>query len=186
MKRIITIITALALAAFFATESNAQKFGAPEVMKGKFVAGGNLGLDFFGNCLYFSISPQLGYRLTRSLELGTRISYDMYYHYRDYYYGLYFRHYFSGSLYANYEIYRGIYVQVEDEETCLLVSGHDIESSTRFYNSLFVGAGYRQYFSQTGFVYTAFLYNLSWDYSGVSSSPYVNPYVIRVGYCYGF
>lgn len=185
MKRFVPIILAVFWVASMPLSVEAQGFGAPEAMKGKIVVGGDFGLGCSGNSFYVSVAPQIGYRLTRNLEVGTRLGYDMNYYLNSYYYGSYFCHYFSGALYANYEIFSGIYVQVEDEEMCRLVSGNAIISNNlQWFNSLFVGAGYRQYYSERSFVYYAFLYNLSWDYTGTMSSPYSNPFVIRMGICY--
>lgn len=182
MKKIVSITFALAMALTLSCTLKAQTFGGPEYMNKKVVVGGDFGLGFYGDSFYIGIAPQAGYRLTRSLEAGVRLGYDLYYHYRDYYYGNYFCHYFSGSAYLNYEIFKGLYLQAEDEEMCLLVSGKDLETSaSSWYNSVFVGGGYRQYWGNS-YTYYSVLYNLSWDYN----SPYNSPFVVRVGYCFGF
>lgn len=176
------------LSALLVSSAQAQTFGGPEAMKRKVVVGGDFGLGFYGNNFYFGIAPQAGYRLTRSLEVGVRLGYDLNYYYGNYYYGSYFCHYFSGSAYANFEVFKGIYLHVEDEELCLLVRGQAINpTAPRWYNSLFVGGGYRHYASPTSYAYYSILYNLSWDYgyNGSQSSPYASPFVVRVGYCIG-
>ena len=187
MKRKLTILFAFTIMMSLMSSAEAQSFGGPESMKGKVVVGGDLGLGLYGNSFYFGVAPQAGYRLTRSLEVGVRLGYDLYYHWRDYYYGNYFCHYFSGSAYANYEIYKGIYLHVEDEEMCSLTRGKALNpTAPRWYNSVFVGAGYRQYASAKDFVFYSILYNLSWDYGygGNYDSPYASPFVIRMGYCF--
>ena len=190
MKRIAVYVMAFMLVAMVGSEVQAQRFGAPESMKGKFVTGGNIGAGYSGRTLYFSIAPQLGYRLTKDLEMGVRLGYNLNF-YNDYYgyygnYGNYFYHYFNASVYANYEIFSGLYLHVEDEEVCCLVRGENINPTpATWYNSILVGGGYRQYFSPTGFVYYALLYDLSWDYINLNS-PYVSPFIVRVGYCVGF
>ena len=182
MKRLFTLAVAMILAVTVTQQLSAQTFGGPEYMKKKVVVGGDFGLGFYNSSFYVGVAPQAGYRLTRSLEAGVRLGYDLYYHYRNYNYGNYFCHYFSGSAYLNYEIFRGLYLQAEDEEMCLLVSGKAIETSaSSWYNSVFVGGGYRQYWGNS-YTYYSILYNLSWDYY----SPYASPFVIRVGYCIGF
>ncbi len=182
MKRIISIVFALLLTVTLSSQVQAQDFGGPESMRHKVVVGGGFNLGFNGNSFYVGVSSQAGFRLTRSLELGLRVGYDLYYHYRDYYYGNYFCHYFSAAAYANFEVFRGIYLQVEDEELCQLVSGHTIGTNApTWYNSVFAGIGYRQYWGNS-YTYYSVLYNLSWDYY----SPYASPFVVRVGYCYGF
>lgn len=185
MKRIILLALTMALMAIVPARVEAQYLGAPEEMKGKLVVGGDADLGFAGSCFYVGVSPQLGFRLTRNLEIGVRLGYDLEYYYG--YYGNSFYHYFSGATYVNYEIFSGIYLHVEDEELCSLVSVVDASSiATRWYNSVFVGAGYRQYFNDTWFSYYSVLYNLSWNngFAG-GESPYASPLVIRVGFCKG-
>lgn len=163
---------------------HAQRFGAPEQMKNKIVVGGDIGAGYYGRHLYFSIAPQAGYRLTRNLEVGTRLGYSLNYYNNYGAYGSFFNHYFSGALYANYEIFAGIYAHVEDEELCCLVSGPAITSSSaQWYNSLLAGLGYRQYSSSKSFVFYSLLYDLSFDYV-TEDNHYVSPFVVRVGACF--
>ncbi len=176
-KTIVMILMAVGLA--FAGNASAQTFGGPESMKGKVVVGGDFNLGFYGNTFNIGVAPQAGYRLTRSLEAGVRLGYDMFFS-RDYYYGNYFSHIFSGAAYLNFEVFSGIYLQVEDEEMCLLISGKDIEASApTWYNSVMAGIGYRQYWNNN-YTFYSLLYNFSWDYD----SPYNSPFVVRVGFCY--
>lgn len=184
MKRIISIVFALGLMLILSCPLKAQVFGGPDFMKGKMVVGGIFTAGYSYNCLNLGIAPQFGYRLTRGLEVGARLGYDFSHYFRDPYYGNYNCHFFSGAIYANFEVFRGFYIHVEDEESCMLVRGNNMDPTLpTWYNSAFVGVGYRQYTSDGSFVYFAFLYNLSWDYGNSGNSPYVNPYVIRVGYC---
>lgn len=179
MKRIVTIVALAIFMGFLSTAAYSQQFGAPEVMNKKLVLGGDANLGLAGNYLYVGIAPQAGFRLTRSLEAGVRLGYDLNYVWRSAYYGSYFCHYFSGSVYANYEVFSGIYLHVEDEEMCSLYSGKNLtQDVVEWYNSVFVGVGYRQYFN-TSYTFYSVLYNLSWEYG----YPYSNPFVIRVGYC---
>ena len=187
MKRKLTILIAFVMTMTWMSPTEAQTFGGPEFMKNKVVVGGDFGFGMYGSSLYVGVAPQAGYRLTRSLEVGVRLGYDLNYYYGSAYYGNYFCHYFSGSAYANYEVFSGIYLHVEDEEMCLLVRGQALNpSAPSWYNSVFVGAGYRQYTSSSSFAFYSILYNLSWDYgyTGMDSSPYASPFVIRMGYCY--
>ena len=179
MKRILTITFALVLTLMTSYRLEAQTFGGPESMKGKVVVGGDFGLGLYGGAFYVGVAPQAGYRLTRSLEAGVRLGYDLYYNY-NYLSGNYFCHYFSGSAYLNYEVFSGFFLHVEDEELCLLVRGHDINpTAPTWYNSVVAGIGYRQYWG-SGFTFYSLLYNISWDYN----SPYNSPFMVRVGYCY--
>ncbi len=184
MKRKLSIVFALMLALTLSSRLEAQTFGAPNEMKGKFVVGGNFNLGIAGNCFYAGLAPQAGYRLTRSLEIGARVGYDLKYYWDPY--GNYYYHYFAGAVYASYEIYSGIFVQVEDEEIGSLFSGTDVNGlKFNWTNSVFVGGGYRQYYDATGFAFFSLMYNLSWDPTSVNYTPYGNPFVIRVGICKG-
>lgn len=189
MKRYITFIFLGILMMVFSGNIEAQKNARLSDLKGKMVTGGNFGAGIYGNTLYLSLAPQLGYRLTEGLELGGRLIYNLDYYF-DPYYGNNAMHHFGGALYANYEIYRGIYVHAEDEQLCRINTNgfiHDA-STPRWYNSLFFGAGYRQYVTPRSFAYFVFLYNVNWEYTynGEWSSPYASPLVYRIGYCFGF
>ena len=186
MKRKLSILFALAITMMFVLPAQAQTLGGPEFMRKKVVLGSNFGLGIYGNRFYVGLAPQAGYRLTRSLEVGVRLGYDLNYYYGNAYYGSYFCHYFSGAAYANLEIFRGLYIHAEDEEMCLLVRGQAIDpSAPRWYNSVFVGVGYRQYTYSSSFAFVSLLYNLSWDngYVTNNASPYISPFIVRVGYC---
>lgn len=181
MKRIVLLVWTVVLPIFLMSSVQAQIFGGPQSMKGKVVVGADVGAGMYGDCFYVGIAPQAGYRLTRSLELGVRLGYELN-HYNDYYYGSYNCQYFSGSAYTNLEIYRGLYLHAEDEELCMLIRGNAVNpNAPSWYNSVFVGVGYRQYSFDSSYIYYAFLYNLSWDYA---NSPYASPYVIRAGVCF--
>ena len=182
MKRNITLGLLLLAMMCCVVPVHAQRFGGPERMKGKIIVGGHVGAGYSGRTLHFSVSPQVGYRLTRSLELGTRLGYSLSYHAYTAY-GTFFNHYFSGALYGNYEIFRGLYVHAEDEVVCGLVTGPAIETSaSRWYNSVLVGGGYRQY-SGSSYVFYSLLYDLSWDYL-YEDTPYANPFIVRMGVCF--
>lgn len=185
MRRFVSIL--LVLFAFSFTTVSAQLPKAPSWMKGKIVTGGNFGFNIWGDGLYLSVSPLVGYRLTPALEMGVRFGYDLNYYFGSYY-GKYSVHHLSAGAYANYEVIRGLYLHLEDEQTCRLSFAEGSDSGPRWYNSLFVGAGYRQYVSERAFVYISALYNLRWNYSntGEVDSPYSRPLVLRMGYCIGF
>lgn len=187
MKRLVVFLWIAMISSVFALSAGAQTFGGPDFMKGKKVVGGNINAGISGGCFNIGLAPQFGFRLTRSLEVGVRTGYDFYHFYNNYVYGSYFCHLFSGALYANYEIFSGVYAHIEDEETCLLIRGKAVNpTAPKWSNSVFVGAGYRQYSSSGAFIYYAILYNLSWKYDYTGDSPYASPYVIRVGYCFSF
>lgn len=185
MKRILFAIILLAVWALSVQPAYGQRFGAPEGMKNKIVVGGNIGAGYYGNTLSLSLAPQIGYRLTRNLETGVRLGYHMNYHVYSSAYGPYFDHFFSGSLYANYEIFAGLYAQVEDEAVCCLVSGPNLHSTgSDWFNSILIGGGYRQYSGSRSYVFYALMYDLSWDFMDMNKNPYNSPFVVRMGFCY--
>lgn len=188
MKRIVSLVLAFVFSAFLMSQAHAQSLGAPDFMRGKFVVGGSFGGGLYGNRLYLGLAPQIGFRITRSLEIGARLGYELNHYFGTPYYGSYSCHYFSGALYANLEVFRGLYLHVEDEESCMLLSGQVVNpNAPKWYNSVFVGVGYRQYVNYGDFVYYSLLYNLSWgfDSAGNYNTPYANPFMIRIGYCHG-
>ena len=188
MKKVLLILV-IAFLALVSLKVEAQNAGAPEVMKGKVLWCGGIGFPYYSfknNSFYFGLFPQVGYRLTRSLEVGTRLGYQ-YQHQKVnniFYSASATAHYFSGALYANYEFFRGLYVHVEDEEMRALYRGNGvILPPSSWYNNFFVGGGYRYYFSETGFVFFNLLYNLLWD--KMSGNPYTSPLRFSVGFYKG-
>lgn len=163
--------------------AHAQVMGAPEFMRGKLITGGNLGAGLSGSYLHVGVAPLFGYRITRSLEAGVRLGYDMHVYFQ--YNSPYLTHILSGAAYANFEIFRGFYIHGEYEKQLKMHSGGDVTQDAKptWYTRIPVGLGYRQYLSESQFFYTSFLYDLNWDYY---NSLYSNPFVIKVGYCYCF
>jgi len=187
MRRFVSFFLVFIAMSFVTVSAQLPK--APSQMKGKVVTGGNFGLNIYGRSLYLALAPQIGYRLTPELEVGVRLGYNLNYYFGSSY-GNYSVHHLFGGVYANYEVIKGLYLHVEDEEACRLTyEGLASNGSTpRWYNSLFLGAGYRQYVTDTSFVYISALYNVRWYYdsNGEVSSPYGRPLIFRMGYCFGF
>lgn len=185
MKRI-TIFIALIFG--LVSFGHAQFLRPVPDMKGKFIAGGNVDFGLSGNYLHASIAPQFGYRVIHAVELGVRGSYTLECQW-DRVYGTWSDHYFGAAAYTSIEVYRGLFAHGEYEKLyCLSRSNHQSNPSyNKWYDSFFVGAGYRSYSSQNNYVYLLFLYNLSWDDQVITGSgtPYGRPFLIRVGYCFG-
>lgn len=166
----------------FATSAKAQLLSETPDFNGKWIAGGNIGGGMYGNQLYLSLAPQMGYRVGK-LETGLRLIYncDVFF---DKVYGNQSWHGFGVAPYANFEFYKGLFVHLEDEELYRIgVYNHEIKSR-EWFNSLFSGIGYRQY-AGNGYGYILVLYNLSYDIIGNEESPYASPLSIRMGYCFG-
>ncbi len=185
MKRITTLLATLLFALCFTNNVSAQLLPDVPQMKGRWVMGGNFAAGMYGNCLNLGISPQIGYRVFDCLEVGTRLIYELDYIF-DRQNGNYSFHYFGGAAYTSFRVYKGIFIHAEDEVLYgMNVYNHTV-SKGKWFNSVFAGAGYRQYFSNRGFAYLLVLYNLSYDLNGSLETPYAQPIVFRVGYCFGF
>ena len=185
MKRF-GIIAALCLMILgFCGNATAQiKSGVPD-LKGKMIYGGNFGFGISGNYLNLSIAPQVGYRLLNPLEIGVRGIYNLQCYY-DRFYGNEYSHLFGVAPYTNFQVHRGLFLHVEDEVMYGFLSWNHQTTEGRWFNTVFVGGGYRQYTYSGSFVYFMVLYNLSWGLipSGMWDTPYVSPFEVRVGFCF--
>ena len=154
-------------------------------LKGKVVYGGNFGFGVNRNSLSLSIAPQIGYRIFNPWELGLRGIYDLDCYFNKTY-GDTYGHYFGVAPYTNVQVFRGLYLHVEDEILYGIRRWNHETTSSKWYNSVFVGGGYRQYTNNGSFVYFMLLYNLSWNVLPSSNweTPYDSPIRLRVGYCF--
>lgn len=183
MKRF-AIITALGLMLLgFSGKASAQFFSNVPDLKGKMIYGGNVGFGLSGNYLNLSLAPQIGYRIFNPWEVGVRGIYNLQCYF-DRLYGNRYSHYFGVAPYTNVQVFSGLFLHVEDEIMFGFSRWNHETSSARWYNSVFVGGGYRQYSYKGSFAYVMALYNLSWARPENYDSPYSSPLVIRVGYCF--
>lgn len=185
MKRfaIITVI-GMMLLGLVGTASAQGTYELPN-MKGRMVYGGNFGFGISGNYLNFSLAPQIGYRIFHPWEVGVRGIYTLQCHF-DRYQGNEYGHYFGVAPYTNVEIFGNVFLHVEDEVMYGITRWNHSSVASQWYNSIFVGGGYRQYAYNGSFVYFMVLYNLSWGVvqTGHWDTPYGSPLSIRVGYCF--
>ena len=185
MKRF-AIIIALSLA-FFGLCEKASAQILPDVpdMKGKMIYGGNLGGGMSGNYLNLSLAPQVGYRIFNPWEVGLRGIYSLQCIF-DRTYGNEYAHYFGLAPYTNFQVYKGLFVHVEDEVMYGFSRWNHQTSAGQWFNSVFVGGGYRQYSYNGSFIYYMVLYNLSWGMiqDGKWDTPYSSPLQVRGGFCF--
>jgi len=184
MKRF-AILTVLGLLLFgFVGKASAQYYDVPD-RKGKFVYGGNFGFGMSGYYLSLSLAPQIGYRVLNPWEVGVRGIYNLQAWF-DRVHGNEYGHFFGVAPYTNVEVFRGLFLHVEDEVMYGLRRWNYETVSAKWYNSVFVGGGYRQYNYTGGYVYFLVLYNLSWNVipSTTWDTPYSSPLILRVGYCF--
>ena len=185
MKRMFLIVV---LTLGLLSVSQAQFLSDVSDMEGKTVLGGNFGFGLSGRNFSLTVAPQVGYRVHNAVELGGRLSYSLS-AYFDAQYGNSSLHCFGFGPYATVQIFKGLSFHVEDEVLyCLQRFNHQtVSERNKWYNSVFVGGGYKSYTSDNSFVFFLLLYNLSWDYQELhqNGSPYSSPMQIRVGYCIG-
>ena len=185
MKRF-SIIASLCLMLFgFAGKASAQFLPDVPDMKGRMIYGGNFGFGMSVSYLSLSVAPQVGYRVFNPWEVGLRGIYDLTCAF-DRYYGNEYGHYFGVAPYTNFQVYKGLFLHVEDEVMYGFSRWNHETVSSRWFNSVFVGGGYRQYSYDGSFVYFMVLYNLSWGNLETEAwgTPYGSPISIRVGYCF--
>ena len=187
MKRLAIIASLCLMLLGFAGKASAQILPDVPDMKGKFVVGGTLGGGMYGNYLNVSIAPQIGYRIFSPWEVGVRGIYNLSCDF-DRVYGSSYAHYFGVAPYTNFQVYKGLFVHVEDEMMYGFSRWNHTTTGSKWFNSLFVGGGYRQYAYNGSYVYYMVLYNLSWSAltTGGMETPYASPIALRVGYCYCF
>jgi hypothetical protein len=155
-------------------EGDVKKRPAPQKPK-RWFAGGFFGAGFGSDRAYVEVSPLVGYKVTPSLWAGTRITYI----YSSYEFGGQRESYhdIGLSLFAQYNIYKGILAYVEYESIGLDFG----EGNREWISNLFIGGGYLQSIGGRGFASFLILFN-------VLDNPYYvqqNPY-FRIGFGVGF
>ncbi len=188
MKRL-AILASLCLMLFgFSSKASAQFLPDVPDMKGKIVVGGDFDFGIYGNYLNLGIAPQVGYRIFSPWEVGIRTVYNLNCYFNPYQSNAYY-HYFGLAPYTNCQVYKGLFLHVEDEMLYGMARYNHETVKGDWYNSIFVGGGYRSY-SYDGFYYSLMLlYNLSYgDMENWETElyPYASPLVLRVGLYYGF
>lgn len=185
MKRfgIIAALSLMLLGSF--GKASAQFLSEVPDLKGRMIYGGNFGFGMSGNYLNLSIAPQVGYRIFNPWEIGVRGIYNLQCYF-DRVYGNEYAHYFGVAPYTNFQVFRGLFLHVEDEMMYGFSRWNHETVKGKWYNTVFVGGGYRQYSYTGSFVYFMVLYNLSWGLipAGAWETPYAAPFEIRVGYCF--
>jgi len=143
-----------------------------------------LGLQF-GNVTLVDISPLIGYKIYPRIGIGISPTYK-YYAYK-YDYGTYSvdekSNVFGGSIFGRVIIYQNIFGHAEYEYLFYKIKDQQYASQTisKDFQSVLVGAGYREAISENAYMYLLVLWNLN----ETIDSPYNNP-VIRAGFSIGF
>lgn len=162
--------------AYSQTDEPVEKF------KDKIFFGGGFGMNF-GTINYVELSPLVGYKVTDRLSAGIGLTYKYistrgYYSQDDFKTTIY-----GGRLFGNYLVTENLFPQVEYEVLSLerryfdFAGGYPNEGRF-FFESFFVGAGYRYPIGQNSYMTIILLYNLN----HTANSPYSQPYVWRMGF----
>ena len=185
MKRFGLLVALIMMLCGFVCKASAQRNYEIPDLKGKVIYGGNFGFGMSGHYLNLSIAPQIGYRVINPWEIGVRGIYNLQCYFNRVY-GNEYGHYLGAGPYTNFQIYRGLFIHVEDEVMCGFTRWNHETVSNKWYNTVFVGGGYRQYTYGGGYAYFMVLYNLSWGVlqTGSWDTPYSSPISVRVGYCF--
>jgi hypothetical protein len=148
--------------------------------KERIVTGGGLGLGFGNVQDFVSVSPVIGYSLTRKFIAGTGITYR-YTNFKlstpstklnDYAIGPFLR----------YNIYRGFFAQTEYEYLNYEYAVGPAETIRKDFGSFLAGGGLVQPIGRNLAFYVMALYNFSYQQPVPGRvSPYTSPFVIRAG-----
>jgi len=144
--------------------------------KDRLYFGGNFGMQF-GTVTLIDFSPLVGVMITPKFSSGVGITYQ-YFNDRRYYGGE--SSSYGGRLFSRYNILPNIFLHGEYE--AINFDNYNIRTDNfeRIWsNAIFLGGGYFVPFGQRGGANFTFLYNILHDNL---TSPYGEPYVIRVGF----
>jgi hypothetical protein len=179
MIRLIFTIFILAVAGsvFGQGEANSLK-GTP--FKERIVTGGGMGLGFGSGQDFFSISPVIGYQITRKLMAGTGFTYR-YTNYKYYKPSIKLKDY-GVNPFARFTVYRNIFLQTEYEYLNYEFPLSVRETTRKGFGSFLAGGGFIQPLGKKVGLYFMALYNFSYKTPRLGEySPYDSPLVIRAG-----
>lgn len=158
-------------------ENNSLK-GTP--VKERIVTGGGFGLGFSSVQDYFSLSPVIGYQLTRKLMAGTSITYR-FTNYKYYTPSLKLRDY-AANPFVRFTVYKNIFLQSEYEYLNYEFPTSITETTRQDFSSFLAGGGFIQPLGRKVGIYVMALYNFSYQTPVQGSySPYNSPIIIRAG-----
>lgn len=158
-------------------EKNSLK-GVP--VKERIVSGGGFGLGFSSEQDFFSLSPVIGYQLTRKLMAGTSLTYrftswkvvDPAVKLHDY--GI--------NPFARFVVYKNLFLQAEYEHLNYEFPVSYTETTREKFDSFMAGGGIFQPISEKVGFYLMALYNFSYTEPKLNEyAVYNSPLVIRAG-----
>ena len=148
--------------------------------KERIVTGGGLGLGFGSVQDFVSVSPVLGYSLTKKFIAGTGVTYR-YTNYKISNPSIKLNDY-AISPFLRYNIYRGFFAQTEYEYLNYEFPVTTTETVRMDFKSFLAGGGLVQPIGRNLAFYVMALYNFSYQQPVPGRvSPYGSPFVIRAG-----
>jgi hypothetical protein len=151
--------------------------------KERIVTGGGFGLGFGSSQDFISVSPVIGYSLTKKLIAGTGLTYR-YTNFKAIRPSVKLTDY-AVNPFARYMVYNGFFVQAEYEYLNYelpFISGSSVETSRQNFDSVMAGGGVIQPLGRNLAFYAMVLYNFSYTNSpNQFYQPYSSPFVVRAG-----
>jgi len=155
--------------------------------KERIVTGGGMGLGFTSYQDYISLSPMIGYALTKKFIAGTGFTYR-YTKYKEIYpgkdvavndYGI--------NPFLRFTVYRGLFLQTEYEYLSYeSIYYSTLETTRSNWDSFMAGGGFLQPMGDKAAFFAMVMYNFSYREAGPNEFlPYASPWVIRAGITVG-
>lgn len=148
--------------------------------KERIVTGGGLGLGFGSNQDFISISPLIGYSITKKIIAGAGFTYR-YTNYKIYRPSIRLTDY-AVNPFARYMVYKGFFVQTEYEYLNYELPTNQTTTIRKGFDSVLAGGGLIQPLGRNLAFYIMALYNFSYSNTDLNVySPYTSPIVFRAG-----
>ena len=169
---------------FFCSAGLAIAQGEDNSLKGvpfgqRIVTGGGFGLGFGNYQDFISVSPIIGYAVTRKFLVGSGFTYR----YTKYKYvtpNVSFNDY-SINPFARFTVYKGFFLQAEYEYMNYEYLISSTEKDRQSFESILGGGGFLQPIGNKAAFFVMALYNFSYTASSSVYSPYASPWIIRAG-----
>jgi hypothetical protein len=161
-------------------EANSLK-GVP--VSERIVTGGGMGMGFGNLQDFVSISPLIGYSITKRLVMGSGFTYR-YTKFKGITPNISFNDY-SINPFARFTVYNGIFLQTEYEHLNYEYYISQGEKGRSSFNSFLGGGGFMQPIGNRSSFFAMALYNFSYTASDSFNTPYTSPWIIRVGFNVG-
>lgn len=180
MLLVLIIICSQSLSVWAQGKNNSLE-GVP--VKERIVTGGGLGLSFGNTMDFISVSPIIGYAITRKFVAGTGLTYR-YTKYKISNPPQTFNDY-AINPFARFTVYNGIFLQAEYEHLNYEYQTGMGETARSSFNSFLAGGGFLQPMGRNAAFFVMALYNFSYTASSSLTTPYQSPWIVRAGFTIG-